>query len=102
MDDKDNSSSVVTYTMRYDGYTNMLNKYGTPRDNSTAYQFVPETFTSDIELTNQYTSNGLFAKIIDAPAEEAVKHDFDLGVQDKVFEDYIRRRIEDTEFESNA
>lgn len=24
MDDKDNSSSVVTYTMRYDGYTNML------------------------------------------------------------------------------
>ncbi len=102
MDEKDNSSSVVTYTMRYDGYTNMLNKYGTPRDNSTAYQFVPETFTSDIELTNQYTSNGLFAKIIDAPAEEAVKHDFDLGVQDKVFEDYIRRRIEDTEFESNA
>ena len=58
---------------RQDGYTNMLNKYGSTQDNSTAYEYDLESVTDDMELTSLYEGNGLFAKIIDRPAEEAVK-----------------------------
>ena len=59
---------------RKDGYINVLNKYGTSRDNSEAYEFAAEPVVPDTSLTIQYEDNGLFAKIIDTPAEEAVKH----------------------------
>lgn len=67
---------------RSDGYANMLNKYGTPQDNSTAYRFQSEGPVPDTLLTQHYEENGLFAKIIDAPAEEAIKHGFDLDIDD--------------------
>lgn len=35
---------------RADGYSNMLNKYGTKQDNSTAYQYEQEMITNDMEL----------------------------------------------------
>ncbi len=63
---------------RSDGYANMLNKYGTSQDNSTAYCFQSEGPVPDTLLTEHYEENGLFAKIIDAPAEEAIKHGFEL------------------------
>ncbi len=63
---------------RSDGYANMLNKYGTSQDNSTAYRFQSEGPVPDTLLTEHYEENGLFAKIIDAPAEEAIKHGFEL------------------------
>ena len=66
---------------RLDGYVNMLNKYGTPQDNSTAYQYQHDGLVPDMYLTEQYETNGLFSKIIDTPAEEAVKHGFDLGLK---------------------
>ena len=66
---------------RADGYANMLNKYGTPQDNSTAYRFQSEGFVPDALLTEHYEENGLFAKIIDAPAEEAIKHGFELDTE---------------------
>jgi phage-related protein (TIGR01555 family) len=43
-----------------------------------AYHYEPPQAASDLELTMQYESNGLFAKIIDMPSEEAVKHGFEL------------------------
>ena len=39
---------------RQDGYSNMLNKYGTAQDNSTAYTYTQEHFVSDMELTRLY------------------------------------------------
>lgn len=65
---------------RSDGYANMLNKYGTPQDNSTAYRFQSEGPVPDTLLTQHYEENGMFSKIIDAPAEEAIKHGFDLDL----------------------
>lgn len=65
---------------RSDGYANVLNKYGTSQDNSTAYRFRSEGPVPDTLLTQHYEENGLFAKIIDAPAEEAIKHGFDLDI----------------------
>ena len=95
----ENSSGSVRKDYRVDGYKNMLNKYGTAQDNSEAYQYTPEGKIPDIELTHQYESNGLFAKIIDTPAEEVVKHDFDLGIEDEVVNTLIRDAMESLDWE---
>ena len=63
---------------RADSYVNLLNKWGTSRDSSESYQFVGEPDIPDTTLTEFYEGNGLFAKIIDAPAEEAIKNGFTL------------------------
>ena len=36
--------------LRQDGYTNLLNKYGTAQDNSMAYSYEQEPITADMEL----------------------------------------------------
>ena len=43
-----------TKQVRRDGYVNLLNKYGTAQDNSTAYSFAPEGPVSDVDLTTMY------------------------------------------------
>ena len=35
---------------RQDGYSNLLNKYGTAQDSSTSYQYNQEIITNDMEL----------------------------------------------------
>lgn len=79
-----------TKQLRQDGYVNLLNKYGTAQDNSTAYSYTPEGPVSDMDLTEMYQDGGLFSKIIDAPAEEAVKKGFETGVTDDKAEEYIQ------------
>ncbi len=94
--------SVVTprpVTYRNDGYVNMLNKYGTKQDNSTAYQYQGEAIIPDMSITVQYESNGLFSKIIDAPSEEAVKHGFSLGLKDTEAQNYITDMLEALDFD---
>ena len=87
---------------RTDGYVNMLNKYGTTQDNSTSYQFQSEGIVPDMVLTDQYEQNGLFAKIIDAPAEEAVKHGFDLGLKNPDVQTYLEERLEELDWNEHA
>lgn len=84
---------------RHDGYTNMLNKYGTKQDNSTAYQYNQELLVNDLELIRLYEGNGLFAKIIDRPSEEAVKHGMDIDYGDEDISEYIDDRMDELEFE---
>lgn len=84
---------------RQDGYTNLLNKYGTKQDNSTAYQYVPEIITNDLELIRLYEGNGLFTKIINRPSEEAVKHGLDINFGDKDVADYVEDRLDDLCYE---
>lgn len=74
---------------RQDGYSNMLNKYGTAQDNSTAYQYNQEIVSNDLELIRLYEGNGLFTKIIDRPSEEAVKHGFDINYGDESIAEYV-------------
>lgn len=88
--------------MNYDGYRNMLNRYGTAQDSSTAYSYAADEPISDIELTEQYIGNGLFAKIIDAPAEEAVKHGYDLKLNDPDVEDFISDELDRLDWEEAA
>lgn len=84
---------------REDGYTNMLNKYGTKQDNSEAYSFVAEEVTSDMELERLYESNGLFAKIIDRPAEEALRHGYDIEYGDDEIAEYVENKMDDLQVE---
>lgn len=67
---------------RSDGYVNMINKVGTSKDPLEGYQYQPETATPDIELAQVYNTNGIFTRIIDKPAELAVKNGYDYGIGD--------------------
>ena len=59
--------------IRSDGYKNLLNKYGTKNDASEHYAFESDGIISDVDLEINYEENGLFAKIIDIPADDAVR-----------------------------
>lgn len=85
---------------RLDGYSNLMNKYGTAQDNSAAYQYNPENSTDDMQLMHLYEGNGLFAKIIDRPSEEAVKHGFDIDFGDEAIAGYVDDRMDELDFES--
>ena len=77
--------------IRSDGYVNLLNRYGTTKDTTEQYKFEAEPTVPDETLIEFYEGNGLFAKIIDTPAEEAVKHGFELEeIKDKNIEDFCR------------
>ena len=86
----------------YDGYVNMLNKFGTPQDNSTAYQYQGDGIIPDMLLSHHYETNGIFTKIIDSPAEEATKYGFDLGFKDTKAGDYINDSLDTLDWEDNA
>ncbi|GHU92526.1 hypothetical protein FACS1894202_14940 [Clostridia bacterium] len=87
---------------RADGYMNVLNKYGTPQDNSTAYRFQSEGIVSDMILTRHYESNGLFAKIIDSPAEEAIKHGFELDIDQPDAEELLNDSLDALDWTEKA
>ena len=86
-------------SLRQDGYTNLLNKYGTAQDNSMAYSYEQEPITIDMELIRLYEGNGLFSKIIDRPAEEAVKHGLDIDYGDDNIAEYVEEKLDELDFE---
>lgn len=87
---------------RENGYVNLLNKYGTKQDNSEAYKFEREPVIPDMQLTGLYEGNGLFSKIIDAPAEEALKHGFDLNLKSDELNAFVEDALDDLEWEEKA
>lgn len=87
---------------REDGYVNLLNKYGTKQDNSEAYKFEREPVIPDMQLTGLYEGNGLFSKIIDTPAEEALKHGFDLNLKSDELNAFVEDALDDLEWEEKV
>lgn len=85
---------------RQDGYSNLLNKFGTQQDSSVAYRYDQEPIADDMELMRLYEGNGLFAKIIDRPSEEAVKHGFDIDFGDEGIAEYVEDRMDELDFEA--
>ena len=83
---------------RVDGYINLLNTYGTAQDNSEAYRYASENQTPDTILMTHYEQNGLFGKIIDIPAQEAVKKGFKLNIADAAVEEYIQKKVRRMKF----
>lgn len=88
--------------VRRDGYQNLLNKYGTKNDVSENYRFVSDEPVSDVELTLNYEGNGLFARIIDIPADEAVSSGFSYGISDTDIENFINNSLDELDFEEKA
>ena len=87
---------------RDDGYTNVLNKYGTSQDNSESYRYEREPIIPDMQLTSLYEGNGLFSKIIDTPAEEAVKHGFNLNLNSDELDNFVEECLDELEWEEKA
>lgn len=98
---KQTGKAVRPYRM--DGYVNLLNRYGTSKDPSEHYHFEREPDIPDDVLTMVYEGNGLFAKIIDTPAEEAIKHGFTLkDVSDQNVEDFYVEALDELNWEEVA
>ena len=87
---------------RGDGYTNVLNKFGTTQDNSEAYRYEREPIIPDMQLTSLYEGNGLFSKIIDTPAEEALKHGFNLNLNSDELDNFVEECLDELEWEEKA
>lgn len=88
---------------RQDGYMNMVTRYGTSKDSHEHYQYAPEPTVTDETLSMLYEGNGLFAKIIDAPAEEAFKHGFTLkDVSDDDLENFYQEALDELDWDETA
>lgn len=81
--------------VRHDGYYNMLNNYGSSRDSTEYYQWRPTIAVSDAELADMYAGNGLFATIIDAPANDAVKNGVNIEMKDTDLRTKLDGRLQD-------
>ena len=55
-----------------------------------------------MQLTGLYEGNGLFSKIIDTPAEEALKHGFDLNLKSDELNAFVEDALDDLEWEEKA
>ena len=96
-------SGVAAQPYHADGYVNLITKFGTQRDVTEQYKYEPEPEYPDEVMTMHYESDGLFAKIIDAPAEEAVKHGFTLdGLSDSKLIDFYEQALDELDWEETA
>lgn len=85
------------------GYQNVLTKYGTSRDASEYYNYVADADVTDMELATFYEQNGLFARVIDAPAEEAVKHGFEIAdLEDDTIKGFSDECLDELDWEEMA
>lgn len=75
----------------------------TQKDSSENYKYIPESAVPDELLTMYYEGNGLFAKIIDTPAEEAIKHGFKLkDISDQKVEDFYTEALDELDWDETA
>ena len=104
MGKRNKTRNSIQYSQhRADGkYVNAMTKYGTMRDSDSAYRFTPEPMVSDSILTTYYEQNGLFRKIINIPAEKAVKDGLNLDSLDGETVDYIEDKLDRLDWECKA
>lgn len=85
---------------RQDGFVNLLTNYGTSRDSSEHYFYESEDPIMDDELERFYEGNGLFSRIVDLPAEEAIKHGFEIAdLSDGKVKDFIFDCLDELEWD---
>ena len=96
-------TGTIVRPYRADGFVNMLNKYGTQKDASEYYNYEVEPDIPDSQLEAFYEGNGLFSKVIDAPAEEAVKHGFTIkNIGDQEIDDLYQDALDALDWEEAA
>lgn len=95
--------SRVENAYRSDGFVNIVNRFNTAQDDTAQYFYTPEPIVDDTLLEMFYENNGLFAKIIDTPAEEAVKHGFELeDISDDRIVDFYKSALDELDWEETA
>ena len=97
-----NRYNRIAGEFRNDGYVNMLTKVGSMKDNSTAWNWEADMFSSDARLSSLYISNGLFAKIIDRPAEDALAKGLDLSDLGDDLEKSVLKKLDALKFTDNV
>ena len=86
-----------------DGFVNLLTNYGTQRDSTEHYHYESEDPIMDDELERFYEGNGLFSRIIDLPAEEAVKHGFEIkDLADGKTKDFFEECLDELDWDENC
>ena len=69
---------------RFDGFPDVLHRYSMESSIYDSGMLIP-----DYDLAEKYQYNGLFSKIIDRPAEEALKHGIEYNISDQTLADFL-------------
>lgn len=81
---------------RADGFSDVMRLYQS-QTAQTGEMWIP-----DYDLAEKYQNNGLFSKIIDRPAEEALKHGMEYNVSDADLKDFLDDALDRLDWEEKA
>lgn len=81
---------------RADGFSDVMRLYQS-QTAQTGEMWIP-----DYDLAEKYQYNGLFSKIIDRPAEEALKHGMEYNVSDADLKDFLDDALDRLDWEEKA
>ena len=82
---------------RTDSFSDVLWQYGAQHIDTLSGLVIP-----DYDLAEKYQYNGLFSKIIDRPAEEALKHGMEYNVGDPQLEEFLDDALDRLDWEDKA
>lgn len=82
---------------RFDGFPDVLHRYSMESSIYDSGMLIP-----DYDLAEKYQYNGLFSKIIDRPAEEALKHGIEYNISDQTLADFLDDAFDRLDWEEKA
>ena len=82
---------------RFDGFPDVLHRYSMESSIYGSGMLIP-----DYDLAEKYQYNGLFSKIIDRPAEEALKHGIEYNISDQTLADFLDDALDRLDWEEKA
>ena len=82
---------------RTDSFSDVLWQYGAQHIDTPSGLVIP-----DYDLAEKYQYNGLFSKIIDRPAEEALKHGMEYNAGDPQLEEFLDDALDRLDWEDKA
>ena len=82
---------------RFDGFPDVLHRYSMESSIYDSGMLIP-----DYDLAEKYQYNGLFSKIIDRPAEEALKHGIEYNISDETLADFLDDALDRLDWEEKA
>lgn len=81
---------------RADGFSDVMRLYRSQTAQT------GEVWIPDYDLAEKYQYNGLFSKIIDRPAEEALKHGMEYNVSDADLREFLDDALDRLDWEEKA
>lgn len=81
---------------RADGFSDVMRMYQAQE------RYSSDVWIPDYDLAEKYQNNGLFSKIIDRPAEEALKHGMEYNVSDADLREFLDDALDRLDWEEKA